>query len=365
MGELIQKPLQRTRNRETWLEAISAQAEGTRKNKRSALIDFDKFCNQTYHTKDCEPIIEELQKTKNIEQAVDVLQSWINWNKGKRQPNGLRNYFININEYFYYRGIKLDRRDTKTLKFPKNIKRKGYPLKLEEIHQIIQPTSHKKKSMYLALISSGMRIEECLRVQRKHIDLSLDRVKITIPGEFTKTGEERITFLSKEAEKYNIKHIRSLGDDDLVWGQNPNWRYNVSSEDQNFARYTHNAKLDMKYPSGVRKITLHSFRSYFITKGNKVDDFGFGHALAGHDHYMKNYERYTEEELLTLYKKLEYELLVFDLTRKDQRISDLEKANEEIHDMKKKQEKVKDVFNEKIQEILQEIEAMKRENNQA
>jgi len=336
MTETMQRTFQRTRNRETWLESITAQSEGTRKNKRSALNDFDKFCNQTFHTKDCEPLIEELQKTKSIEQAIDILQSWINWNTGKRQPNGLRNYFININEYFYYRGIKLDRRDTKTLKFPKNIKRKGYPLKLEEIHQIIQPVSHKKKSMYLALISSGMRIEECLRVQRKHIDLSLDRVKITIPGEFTKTGEERITFLSKEAEKYNIKHIRSLGDDDLVWGQNPNWRYNVSSEDQNFARYTKNAKLGMKYPSGVRKITLHSFRSYFITKGNKVDDFGFGHALAGHDHYMKNYERYTEEELLTLYKKLEYELLVFDLTRKDQRISELEKKNEELLEYKMK-----------------------------
>jgi len=234
VGELIQRTLQRTRNRQTWLESISSQAEGTKKNKRSALVDFDNFCNHTFHIKDCEPIIEELQKNKNTEQALDVLQDWINWSKGKRQPNGLRNYFVNINEYLYYRGIKLDRRDTRTLKFPKLIKRKGYPLTLEEIQQIITPVSHIKKSMYLALISSGMRIEECLRVQRKHIDLSLDRIKITIPGEFTKTGEERITFLSKEAEKFNIKHIRSLDDDDLVWGQNTNWRYNVSTEDHNF-----------------------------------------------------------------------------------------------------------------------------------
>ena len=354
MGELIQKPLQRTRNRQTWLESISSQSEGTRKNKRSALIDFDKFCNHTFHTKDCEPIIEELQKTKSIEQAVDVLQDWINWSIGKkkpRQPNGLRNYFVNINEYLYYRGIKLDRRDTRTLKFPKLIKRKGYPLTLEEIQQIITPVSHKKKSMYLALISSGMRIEECLRVQKKHIDLSLDRIKITIPGEFTKTGEERITFLSKEAEKFNIKHIRSLDDDDLVWGQNSNWRYNVSTEDQNFGRYVENAKLGMKYPSGVRKITLHSFRSYFITKGNKVDDIGFGHALAGHGYYMKSYDRYPEEELLELYKKLEPELFIFDLTKKNQRITELEQANTEIESLKVEKEKVRDYIKEQLKEF--------------
>ena len=53
--------------------------------------------------------------------------------------------------------------------------------------------------MYLVLISSGIRIDELLRLQRRHLDIGIERIKVTIPGEFTKSGQERITFLSKEA----------------------------------------------------------------------------------------------------------------------------------------------------------------------
>jgi len=273
--KILQNSIQKVRNRENWLVSNSSLAVNTQKNKKLSLRVFDRFCNENYHTKDCEPIIEELQQSTSVEQALDVLQSWINWGNGKNQPNTLRVYFTHINSYLYYRGIKIDTRDIKTLKFPKMIKRKNYPLQLEEIQRIISPVNYSKKSMYLALISSGMRINECVKIQKKHLDLSLDRVKITIPAELTKTREERVTFLSKEAETYNIKHIRSLGDDELVWGVNQNSINNVSQEAQNFARYCDNADLGMRYPSGTRKITLHSFRSYFITKGNKIDDVSF------------------------------------------------------------------------------------------
>ena len=307
--------LSRTRTRITYFTSITSLSESSQTLKRSTLKDFDNFCNNEYHIKDSEGIIEELQQTNSIEQALDVLQCWINWNNGKREPVGIRTYFNHLNDYLYYRGIKLDKRDTKTLKFPKSTKRREYALTLEEIQKIITPAKYYKKSLYLALVSSGMRINEVLRIQRKDIELDCKRIKITIPASITKERQERITFLSKEASKYNIKHIRSLKFDSLVWGQNKNWKNNVTTEGQNFSRLCDSVGLNMKYESGTRKITLHSFRSYFITKGNKVDDLGFGHAIAGHDHYMKNYDRYTDDELLELYIKLEPELFVFDLTR--------------------------------------------------
>ena len=194
-----------TRNRDTYLSSITSLAKSTQKLKRATLNNFDKFCNLQFHTKDSEGVIEELLQNNSVDQPLDVLQSWINWNVDKRQPNGLRTYFNHLNDYFYYRGIKLDVRDTKTLKFPKKIKRREYPLTLEEIQKIITPAKYKKKAMYLVLISSGMRIDELLRLQRKHLDIGTERIKITIPGEFTKSGQERITFLIKEASKYNLK----------------------------------------------------------------------------------------------------------------------------------------------------------------
>ncbi len=338
-----------SRTRITYFTSILSLSQSAQTLKYSAIKDFDKFCNSEYHTKDCEGIIEELQQTNDIDQALDVLQCWINWNIHKRDPSGLRTYFNHINDYLYYRGVKLDRRDTKTLKFPKKIKRRDYPLTLDEIQKIITPAKYNKKSMYLVLISSGMRINEVLRIQRKHIDLECKRIKIIIPAEITKEKQERVTFLSKEASKYNIRHIRSLEPDDLVWGQNKNWKNNVTTEGQNFSRLCDNVNLSMKYESGTRKITLHSYRSFFITKGNKVDDLGFGHAIAGHGHYMKNYDRYTDEQLLELYLKLEPELFVFDSTIQKE-------ENENLKEQLRKE-------NEKLQNKINEIENKSKKDN--
>ena len=63
-------------------------------------------------------------------------------------------------------------------------------------------------------------------------------------------------------------------------------------------------------------IHVHSLRAYFITKANRVQ-FGLGHILAGHDFYMKQYNQYTNDELLEMYKKVEPELTFkLDLRRR-------------------------------------------------
>ena len=74
-----------TRNRETYLSSITSLAKITQKLKRATLNNFDKFCNFNYHTNDCEGVVEELLQNNNIDQPLDVLQSWVNWNVNKRQ----------------------------------------------------------------------------------------------------------------------------------------------------------------------------------------------------------------------------------------------------------------------------------------
>ena len=67
-------------------------------------------------------------------------------------------------------------------------------------------------------------------------------------------------------------------------------------------------------------------RSWFVTKCNRID-YGFGHALAGHDQYMKRYDRLTLEDKVELYLKAEEILQVFDYTdeNKEKKIEALEK----------------------------------------
>jgi len=149
----------------------------------------------------------------------------------------------------------------------------------------------------------------------------------------------------------------------LVWGQNPNWKNNVTTEGQNFARLCDNVGLNMKYPSGTRKITIHSFRSYFITKGNKVDDYGFGHAIAGHEHYMKNYERYTDEQLLELYVKLEPELFVFDSTiQKEENENLKEQLRIENEKLQNKINHIQKESNDKYSQLEKQIRMLEKSN---
>ena len=88
------------------------------------------------------------------------------------------------------------------------------------------------------------------------------------------------------------------------------------SEEDYFYRLRERVGLNEKYEDSCRhKISIHIFRSWFVTKCNRVDS-DFGNALAGHDKYMKRYNRFTVPELIALYKKAEPELQIFDRKEK-------------------------------------------------
>ena len=355
MGERL---LVNQRNRETYFESIKPLSASTQRIKKIAIQSLDRFCYEKFKAKTVDDLIPELKKG-NEHQLFDFLQGWINW-ETIADP---KNRFSHINSYLYYFGIKLDSQDVKhNLKFPKKRRREQYAVSRQEIIDIITPTPHAKKALYLALVTSGMRIGEAVRIKRKDIEIG-DRIKITIPAEISKNGISRITWMSSEAGRFNINRIRKLDDEDLVWGSSKtkSFEHDVIKHDSIFRNYTDNAKLGMRYPSGTRKITIHSLRSYFITKGNKIE-FGFGHALAGHDYYMKNYDRYTQDELYKMYLELEPELAIFDLTKKEmeqqQQAKEIDSLKEEIEKLKQKDQK-KTKINNEILETLSKDENVK------
>lgn len=141
-----------------------------------------------------------------------------------------------------------------------------------------------------------------------------------------------MSILSKEATKF--VNLSRLEDEDLVWGTNDNYKSSRMTLIQAFHRARKKAGLDQKYENVNRHlITPNTLRSFFITKGNKVE-FGFGHALAGHDYYMKVYDRYTLDELIELYEELEPFVSSNDMALKDREIKKLRDANRALSDMK-------------------------------
>ncbi|MCH7649474.1 MAG: tyrosine-type recombinase/integrase [Thaumarchaeota archaeon] len=268
---------------------------------------------------------------KKNETVFDILQNWINWNK--IAPSSLKTYFIRLNTFLHYKGIKLDSRDIKSeLIFPKVLEEELYPLQVEDIGKILSVANYDKRGMYLAQISSGMRIGEIVQIRKKDLVLDSKRIIVKIPAKITKTKQARTTFLSTEAEKMIRHRLKKLDDDDLVWGNNPIPLNNDIAEIANLHRYLSKCGLDMKYDSGQYKINTHSFRAFFITKMSRHDP-NFAKKLAGQKGYLLQYDRMTDKEKLDKYLEFEKDLIIDPTERQKARISDLEKNEEKIQEL--------------------------------
>jgi len=132
--------------------------------------------------------------------------------------------------------------------------------------------------------------------------------------------------------------VEALAPDQKVWGSDNAKPINDTRERiRHFENLVDRIGLGFRYESSNRrKITLHIFRSWFISKGSKVED-GLGHSLAGHGKYMKQYERYSPQELEELYvNSLEKFVLVYDKNVASKKIDELEAKTGKIAEMDKK-----------------------------
>jgi len=122
-----------------------------------------------------------------------------------------------------------------------------------------------------------------------------------------------------------------------VFGSNEKVHAARMNEVVNLQRFLKKADLDQKY-DGInrRKITLHSFRSFFFTKAARIHDENYAHKLTGHGGYLPQYDRLTDDEKLEMYLELEPDLLINDTVRKDKKIEDLEKKNQRIEALEKR-----------------------------
>jgi len=78
-----------------------------------------------------------------------------------------------------------------------------------ELRRIIMHMPMHAKALYLTLASSGMRIGEALQLTLDDINLDNNPVKISIRGEYTKSGDKRIAFISGEAKEHIVEWLKS------------------------------------------------------------------------------------------------------------------------------------------------------------
>jgi len=368
-----------TRSRDSYLEKISVKAVSTRRNFNATYQSFEKFCQEKYD-RAAEEIIQEIPQEKDSE--YDILQAWINWLSKSIIPSTIHTRFSSLMGYFHYRGIKMYKEDIKqNISLPKIPKEEKHPLSLEEIRKIISEANFKKKSLYLTLLSSGMRVGETVQLKKKHFDTSDKRFMIKIPADLTKTKKARTVFISKEASSAVRPLLKKIDDDDQVFSKNKNPHYAVCAEEMTFKRILKNVGLVESYESSrTNKITMHSFRAYFFTKAVRKHDENYAHMMTGHGGYLMQYDRLTDDEKFKMYLELEPDLLIDDTVIKDtkieeqqKKITELSQKEDEIQELKqemegfvkrvleknfrivtleKKQDKIKKIINNELHKLL-------------
>ncbi len=357
--------LSKKRTKEGFLEKISSEPAATRGNRIFSIKNFERFVKTKYDGRNFEEICEELITLQGQEREnalYDMLQDWINWNyqcEGKKNST-IRLMFSSVKKFLYYKGIKIHPQDIKeNLKFGKITVDEKYPLSDDEYRSIINAFGRhpSRQALYLSLGSSGMRIGEALKLRKKDLDFSKERIIINLPSDITKTRKGRTTYLSKEAEKTLKPILSKLAAEDLIFTKeyvDPHYASIV--EQKAFTTVLDRLGLNNRYSSNnFHKISSHSFRSYFFTKATRKHGENYAHKLVGHNGYLMQYDRMTDEEKLKMYLELEPNLVIFDQTRNELEISKLRKENQSIEELREEVKKLRESQARKDREILENM----------
>lgn len=262
---------------------------------------------------------EPLRHSQNL---FSLLQEFVNYlGKNNQEPSTVRCNFNLVKNYLNWYGFEIYSEAVKSrINFPKRIEEEAYPMTIEDIKKLLDNSSEQRKILYLFLSSTGMRISEAMQIRKRDLELKKhSRIMVNIAGKYTKTKKPRRTFITKEVEKYLLPILNKKKDDQVIFGVNQeDYLKSKHTEEDYFYRMRVRAGFgNLRYDTNMHKITLHSFRSWFITKCNRVDS-DFGHTLAGHQKYMKRYNRFTEDELCALFIKAENSLSIFEKVNEDQ-----------------------------------------------
>jgi hypothetical protein len=107
-----------------------------------------------------------------------------------------------------------------------------------------------------------------------------------------------------------------------------------------FAKIRKRAELFDRTATGLHQVRLHRLRDFFITKTDLIHE-GLGHALAGHEKYMDEYNTYSDDELRKFYLEVEPSLTISNdernkkiIAQKDQQLKRLDSAEVELEKLK-------------------------------
>lgn len=246
-----------------------------------------------------------------------------------RPPLTAAAYINAVKEFMAEHRIEFSPRDIRRIrmKLPK-----GGSRTIEKVidHDTLRTVLHhmdiRGKAFILTLASSGMRIEEVLKITNDDVDLEAVPAEITLRGEKTKTGEQRYTFLSKEAVEA-IKEWKKVREKYLIASKDRNAglvRKGIgtakSMEDPRLFPFTNDTAylmwknalkaaglFSVDSSTNRNQRNIHGLRKFFFSQLSRDCPEQIVQMLMGHEGYLTDaYRRFTKEQAAELYLKGEH-----------------------------------------------------------
>jgi len=264
--------------------------------------------------------------------SVDLQRFAASLNASKSPPKSAQFWLSVIREFLKVNGITITDdqwKDVKKRKPKGRLARTREGIFSRELIQKILPYMPvQTRAVFLTMLSSGMRIGECVRLEMDDIFLDEEPARIEIPGHITKSGDPRTVFISREASTairawldvrdkwlrssvnrnngllayHGKEHLKKVIEDD-----NRIFPVHDSTIQESFSRALEKAGVDDIDPkTNRRRIHLHMCRKFFRTRMAQKIPVDAVELLLGHNGYLAaEYVRYTTEELRQYYFQAE------------------------------------------------------------
>ena len=194
----------------------------------------------------------------------------------------------------------------------------------KEFRQILEHLPVNGRALFIVLLSSGMRIGEAMQLKPGDVELGADPAKVKIRGEYTKSGNPRVTFISREA-KEAIDAWLKVRDAYLEAAVAKSTMYEKEKDDPRLFPWDQGNSYGIwnkaLYKSGLNgrdsktryhKFHPHVLRKFFRTRLGTVIPVDIVEILMGHEAYLTEvYRRYSVEDLAKFYREGEHVLHVF------------------------------------------------------
>ncbi len=277
-------------SRETFLNRN--KNENTIANYIKSFKKLDEFLQQKNIT---EQIFLEALNNLPLHKKYNELQKLVDFIKLDVSAGTTKQYFDNLFIYFLLEGAPLDYTQKKIrLSFPRKATVQFEGLDEDSVSLLCSKGSTNFQTYLSTLVGAGLRETECLLLEPQMILFSEFPTRIKLPKEITKFNIERDTFLpAKNSQKLQqLIESKKITLDNTIFTTHYS-KNTLKDFEQQFAAIRKKCNLDTPNRTRYQQndITLHSFRSYFITILTDQINEATAHALAGHSRYMKSYYR--------------------------------------------------------------------------